>query len=110
MIKKANPKDIAKVSKMCKCQLGLLTTWQVLWEKLADFKSYSIGLDTKCPKNGDTTTIDLYIKEDIIQSWTVPNKDVFIPKLGDWEWNNIYRLLVTYILHPRKCRTGQKSK
>ena len=74
-------------------------------------------MHTNCESHGDNTIIKLYkgdenaTKEDIIETFSLPNSEVFIEKEGDWDWPTVHKLLVEYFMKNwKKLTSGKKKK
>ena len=68
---------------------------------------------TQCKANMDNTIIKLY-KEDpevLLETFSLPNSEVFIEKDGDWDWPTVHKLLVEYFIKNwKKLSTGKKTR
>lgn len=62
----------------------------------------------------EATKISLYKmpgeKEDLLETFIVPNEEVYNKKMCDWDWNYIYRMLFEWISKKRKPRAKKTKK
>ena len=106
--KKASVKAIEYCSKLTGEKLKLNSSWSDLSWIFLEGYIYDV-------KTGlETTTISLYKepgeKEDILESWNIPNEEVYDKKLCDWDWNYIYKLLFEWISKKRKPKAKKVKK
>lgn len=115
--KKASVKAQAFASKLTGEEVAKSTTWATITDIINDHFPYVYDMCTNCRSRGDNTIIKLYkgdenaTKDDIIETFSLPNSEVFIEKEGDWEWPTIHKLLVEYFMKNwRKLTSGKKTK
>lgn len=111
-IKKASTKAIAYCQGLTTETLGKSTTW----EQLSDIimTGFEISVDTKTPRDGDCTIIRLYkvgveTGDEIIETWCLPNSEIFFEKEGDWDWALVYKTVVEYLVKNLKKINGGKK-
>lgn len=115
--KKASVKAQAFASKLTGSEVAKSTTWATITDIINDHFPYVYDLHTNCKSQGDNTIIKLYkgdetaSKDDIIETFSLPNSEVFIEKEGDWEWPTIHKFLVEYFMKNwKKLTSGKKAK
>ena len=106
--KKASVKAIEYCSKLTGEKLKLNSSWSDLSWVFLEGYIYDV-------KTGlETTTISLFKepgeKEDLLESWNIPNEEVYDKKQCDWDWNYIYRLLFEWISKQRKPKAKKIKK
>ena len=106
--KKASVKAIEYCSKLAGKQFKLNSSWSDLSWTFLEGYIYDV-------KTGlETTKISLYKepgeKEDLLESWNIPNEEVYDKKQCDWDWNYIYRLLFEWISKRRKPKAKKGKK
>ena len=113
-IKKASTKAISYCQGLTSETLGKSTTWEQLSDIIMD--GFEISVDTKTPKDGDCTIIRLYkvgvaAGDEVIETWCLPNSEVFLEKDGDWDWALLYKTVVEYLVkNLKKINGGKKPK
>lgn len=115
--KKASVKAQAFASKLTGKEVAKSTTWADITDIINDHFPYVYDMHTNCKSQGDNTVITLYkgdnsaTKDDIIETFSLPNSEVFIEKEGDWEWPTVYKFLVEYFMKNwKKLTSGKKTK
>lgn len=116
--KKASTKAQSFCSKLQGKEVAKSTTWADCTDIIFEHFAYCYDLHTNCKANGDNTIIKLYkgdentaTKDDLIETFSLPNSEVFIEKEGDWDWPTVYKLLVEYFIKNWKALTkGTKKK
>lgn len=116
--KKASVKAQAFCSKLQGKEVAKSTSWADCTDIIFEYFPYCYDMHTSCKSNGDSTIIKLYkgdsnsaSKEDLIETFSLPNSEVFIEKDGDWDWPTVYKLLVEYFMKNWKALTkGTKKK
>ena len=115
--KKASVKAQAFVSKLTGQEVAKSTTWATITDIINDYFPYVYDMCTKCQADGDCTIIKIYkgdetaTKDDIIETFSLPNSEVFIPKEGDWDWPTVHKLIVEYFMKNwKKLTSGKKIK
>lgn len=116
--KKASVKAQAFCSRLQGKEVAKSTTWADCTDIIFEHFPYCYDMHTNCKSNGDNTIIKLYkgdndeaSKEDLIETFSLPNSEVFIEKEGDWDWPTVYKLLVEYFMKNWKALTkGTKKK
>lgn len=116
--KKASVKAQAFCSKLQGKEVAKSTSWADCTDIIFEHFPYCYDMHTNCKSNGDNTIIKLYkgdnddaSKEDLIETFSLPNSEVFIEKEGDWDWPTVYKLLVEYFMKNWKTLTkGTKKK
>lgn len=102
--KKASVKAIKHCSDICKKELGALTSWEQCFNIIMEGFIYDIHTD--CQSRTDTTTIKLFKepgeKEDLIETFIIPNSDCYDWKSAEWNWNLIYKTLTEFLMKNRK--------
>lgn len=106
--KKASVKAIEYCSKLTGGKLKLNSSWSDLSWLFLEGYIYDV-------KTGlETTTISLYKepgeKENILESWNIPNDEVYDKKHCDWDWSYIYKLLFEWISKKRKPKAKKVKK
>lgn len=114
--KKASVKAQAFASKLTGEEVAKSTSWADITDIINDHFPYVYDMHTKCKSQGDNTIIKLYKgdenagKEDIIETFSLPNSEVFIEKDGDWDWPTVHKLIVEYFMKNWKKLTAGKKK
>lgn len=115
--KKASVKAQAFASKLTGEEVVKSTTWATITDIINEHFPYVYDMHTNCKAQGDNTIIKLYkgdetaTKDDIIETFSLPNSEVFIEKEGDWDWPTVYKLLVEYFMKNwKKLTSGKKKK
>ena len=116
--KKASVKAQAFCSKLRGKEVAKSTSWGDCTDIIFEHFPYCYDIHTNCKANGDNTIIKLYkgdndsaTKDDIIETFSLPNSEVFYEKEGDWDWPTIYKLLTEYFIKNWKALTkGTKKK
>ena len=115
--KKASVKAQAFASKLAGEEVAKSTTWATITDIINDHFPYVYDIHTNCKAQGDNTIIKLYkgdenaTKDDIIDTFSLPNSEVFIAREGDWDWPTVHKLLVEYFMKNwKKLTSGKKIK
>lgn len=115
--KKASVKAQAFASKLTGSEVAKSTSWADITDIINEHFPYVYDMHTNCKSQGDNTIIKLYkgdesaTKDDIIETFSLPNSEVFYEKEGDWDWPTVYKLLVEYFMKNWKQLTsGKKTK
>ena len=115
--KKASIKAQAFASKITGQEVAKSTSWADITDIINEYFPYVYDVHTNCESHGDNTIIKLYkgdenaTKEDIIETFSLPNSEVFIEKEGDWDWPTVHKLLVEYFMKNwKKLTSGKKKK
>lgn len=106
--KKASVKVIEYCSKLTGKTFKASSSWAELSEVFLEGYVYDL-------KTGlETTKIVLYKepgeKENLVESWNIPNDEIFDKKQMDWDWNYIWKMLAEYIMKQRKPRAKKVKK
>lgn len=111
--KKASVKAQSFCSKLQGKELPKSTTWAQCTDIIYEHYKYAYDMRTQCKVNMDNTIIKLY-KEDpevLLETFSLPNSEVFIEKEGDWDWPTVHKLLVEYFIKNwKKLSTGKKTR
>ncbi len=116
--KKASVKAQAFCSKLQGSEVAKSTSWGQCTDIIFENFPFCYDMHTNCKSMGDNTIIKLYkgdentaTKEDLIETFSLPNSEVFYEKEGDWDWPTVYKLLVEYFMKNWKALTkGTKKK
>ena len=115
--KKASVKAQAFASKLVGSEVAKSTSWADITDIINNHFPYVYDMHTNCKSQGDNTIIKLYkgdenaTKDDIIETFSLPNSEVFYEKEGDWDWPTVHKLLVEYFMKNwKKLNSGKKTK
>lgn len=115
--KKASVKAQAFASKLVGSEVAKSTSWADITDIINNHFPYVYDMHTNCKSQGDNTIIKLYkgdenaTKDDIIETFSLPNSEVFYEKEGDWDWPTVHKLLVEYFMKNwKKLTSGKKTK
>ena len=115
--KKASVKAQAFASKLTGSEVAKSTSWADITDIINEHFQYVYDVHTHCASQGDNTVIKIYkgdenaSKDDILETFSIPNSEVFIEKDGDWDWPTIHKLLVEYFMKNwKKLTSGKKTK
>lgn len=113
--KKANVDAQNFCGKLQKTTLPKSTTWEECQDIIYQHYPHVVDVRANCISNGDTTIIKIFKepgdKEDLLETITVPNKDIFDRHQGEWDYPMIYKLVVEYFRSNWRTLTkGMKKK
>lgn len=113
--KKANVDAQNFCGKLQKTTLPKSTTWEECQDIIYQHYPHVVDVRANCISNGDETIIKIFKepgeKDDLLETITIPNKDIFDRKLGEWDYPMIYKLVVEYFRSNWRTLTkGMKKK
>lgn len=113
--KKANVDAQKFCGKLQKTTLPKSTTWEECQDIIYQHYPHVVDVRANCISNGDETIIKIFKepgeKDDLLETITIPNKDIFDRKQGDWDYPMIYKSVVEYFRSNWKVLTkGMKKK
>lgn len=101
------------IIKFAEKQMGVIlppkSNWEEVYEVLA--KDFGADMYTRYEIAKNNTTYSLY-KEDnaMLHSFDWPNDLAYMGAEGDWNWNFIYKEIVTWLYQNRKQVYGKPAK
>ena len=115
--KKASVKAQAFCSKLQGKEVAKSTSWADCTDIIFEHFPYCYDMHTNCKSNGDNTIIKLYkgdndsaSKEDLIETFSLPNSEVFFEKEGDWDWDLIYKDVLEAIIKDKLYKRPKIGK
>lgn len=112
--KKASVKAIEYCTKLSGRKLGASTSWEQCFE--IAMEGFLLGVHTLCERDGDETVLTLYKepgeKEDVIETFRLPNDDCFDWKLMEHQWNFIWKYVTEWLIknHKKLAKTTKKKR
>lgn len=114
---KASVKAQAFASKIAGKEVAKSTSWATITDMINIYFPYVYDIRSNCKSQGDNTVIKIYkgdenaTKDDLIETISIPNSEVFIEKEADWDWPGVYKLIVEYFMKNwKKLASGKKAK
>lgn len=111
--KKASVKAVEYCSKLTGKDLPKSTSW----EEVADIlmEGFEWDIQTRTADQGNCTVVRLYQTVDqkgerdkLLETWTIPNSEVFYEKDGDWDWPYLYKLVSEYLMaNHKRIKSGK---
>lgn len=115
--KKASTKAQAFCSKLRGSELPKSTSWAQCTDIINEYFPYVYDMRTNCKAGGDNTVIKIYkgdesaTNDDLLETFSIPNSEIFFEKEGDWDWPTVYKIIVEYFMKNWKTLTkGKKVK
>lgn len=111
--KKATVRAIEYCTKLSGRKLGASTSWEQCFE--IAMEGFLLGVQTHCEKDGDETVLTLYKepgeKDDIIETFRLPNDDCFDWQAMEHQWNFIWKYVTEWLIkNHKKIAKPQKAK
>lgn len=114
---KASVKAQAFASKIAGKEVAKSTTWATISDMINIYFPYVYDIRSNCKSQGDNTVIKIFkgdetaTKDDLIETISIPNAEIFIEKEADWDWPGVYKLIVEYFMKNwKKLTSGKKAK
>lgn len=114
---KASTKAQAFASKIAGKEVAKSTTWATISDMINIYFPYVYDIRSNCKSQGDNTVIKIFkgdetaTKDDLIETISIPNAEIFIEKEADWDWPGVYKLIVEYFMKNwKKLTSGKKAK
>ena len=114
--KKASVKAQAFCSKLEGKDVPKSTTWEQCTDIIYKYFEYSYEMGSYCKEHGDNTVISIYkggetMPAELIETFSIPNSEIFYENGGDWDWPHVYKIAVECIMKNwRALQKGAKKK
>lgn len=115
--RKASVKAQTFASKISGKEVAKSTTWATISDMINEVFPYVYDIRSNAVSQGDNTVIKIYkgdesaTKEDLIETISIPNSEIFIEKEADWDWPGVYKYIVEYFIKNwKKLTSGKKAK
>ena len=101
--KRASVKAIAYAEKVTSTKLAKNANWETVFDAvMGGYGEYEYSVQTQCHRTGDNTVIKLYKDDEMLESFTIPNSEIFDDSIHDWDWSYIYKVIVEWLMSKRK--------
>ena len=109
--KRASIKAIAYAEKVSSTALAKNANWETVFDTVMDGYEYSV--QSQCARTGDNTIIKLYKDDEVLETFTIPNSEVFDVVTYEWDWSYIFKTIVEWMMSkrrkPKKIKMSQKQ-